>query len=657
MASSSDSTIMTSKVVSPASEDKAIRIERANEYPHEVWFFLACLIALVAVFRLLSFVCSKMFTRNSLSSQDSEKGASHSKAVVNIRNLPLALINLYRVVAFRFTLDFGSYSLNLAEVVLTMMYMAALFTWTFINTTNVSGGKFDVSYWSNRAGVLIASQIPLITALGTRNNIISFITGVSYENLNFLHRMAARVVFVLVWAHAGAKIAPGLEATDLKEAWLRCGILAAASLTSLCIISLRPVRARAYEFFFYTHLVLVLLVLVGAYRHTENFSPLVFSYQTYIWPSFIIWGIDRIIRVIRLVAFNHTYFGFDSGAGKALDATTELLTPKCVRLTLKRPPHFKWSPGQVAYLITPGVSSLPFESHPFTIASYDSHMSLKEITSSAASTDSDSNTTPTVSYWKELVFLINVQEGFTKRLADIAARKGSVKVYLDGPYGATHNLNTYDTNVFIAGGTGVSHTLPLLLDTIEGVRSGKSICKRVTFIWCIRDPRNITWISSVLAQALSITPDSLKVAVRIYVTGSSISNSPDVPALGYESPEATPSISSVEVDSSHTPVFEKAQETLPIKNQDNVLVDNPMSLSAFVNLPSVTMRQGRPSLTNLLKEEAEETRGGSMCVAVCGSRSIASAVRKGLQFPVSGPLTVLRGGANVSLHVESFGYA
>ncbi|KAJ3815726.1 ferric reductase NAD binding domain-containing protein [Lentinula lateritia] len=638
------STTGASESAVPLNADKAIRIQRANEYPHEVWFFLACLIALVAMSRLLSFVCSKVLKHNGLSSQDPERSSTHSKAVVNFRNLPLALVNIFRVVAFRFTLDFGSYSLNLTEVILTLMYMAALFTWTFINTTNVSGGKFDVSYWSNRAGALIASQIPLITALGTKNNIITFITGVSYEKLNYLHRMAARVVFVLVWVHAGAKVS-SKDPDGLDQTWLRCGILAASSLTSLCIISVRPVRSRAYEFFFYTHLVLVLLFLVGAYRHSEEFS-----YQTYVWPSFVIWGVDRIVRVFRLVVFNHSYFGFGSGAGTALDATTELLTPKCVRLTLKRPLHFKWAPGQVAYLITPGVSSLPFESHPFTIASYDSQMNLKEITPSVASTDSDLNSTPTTSsYWKELVFLINVQEGFTKRLGDIAAMKGSVKVYLDGPYGCSHNLNLHDTIVLIAGGTGVSHTLPILLDTIEGVRNGKSACKRVTFIWCIRDFRNINWISLVLAKALSITPDSLKVDVRIFVTGS------DVPDLGYELPEATPSTSSV--GCAQTPVSEKAPEPIAFGNQCDDLIENLPSLSSLAPFRSVTMMQGRPSLATLLQEEAEETRGGSMWVTVCGSQSIASAVRKGLQFPVAGPSTLLRGGATVSLHVESFGYA
>lgn len=48
---------------------------------------------------------------------------------------------------------------------------------------------------------------------------------------------------------------------------------------------------------------------------------------------------------------------------------------------------------------------------------------------------------------------------------------------------------------------------------------------------------------------------------------------------------------------------------------------------------------------------------GSLHNAVCGSQGIASAVRSALRFPVSGPKSILKGGASVTLHVESFGHA
>ncbi|KAE9397964.1 hypothetical protein BT96DRAFT_921065 [Gymnopus androsaceus JB14] len=611
VAPSSPSAMLT-RAHASSNPDKAIRVQRANEYPHEVWFFLACMIGLIAVFRFLAFVSSKVFRRRNFDlSQDSEKGFSSQSTnrALNLRNIPLVLVNMYRITAFRFTLDFGSFSINLAEVVLTSMYMAALFVWAFINTTDVSGTKFDVAYWSNRTGVLAASQLPLITALGTKNNVISWITGVSYEKLNYLHRMSARVVFVLSWVHAGSRVSfsriRGLS-KDLSQPWLIWGLLATSCLSLLCIISIKPVRSRAYEFFFYSHLALVL-------------------FQTYVWPSFVVWGVERAIRFVRVILLNHSF----SGNG-TLDATTELLTPKLVRLTLKRPQHFKWSPGQAVYLITPSVSTLPFEAHPFTIASYDSQMltSPEELSSSAVSTCSSKNnvdvpSSSLQSHWKEVVFLINVREGFTKRLSHIAARKGTFKVYIDGPYGHSHDSSSYDTSVFIAGGTGVSYTLPLLLATIEGARKGQSICQRVTFIWCIRDSEHIKWISDVLAQALTQAPDFLKIDIRIFVTESSqSSDSLDLRNPGMPLPNRP----------AQTPISEKG-------------VGIPSSsVLRLIHLSSVKVSQGRPILAKLLAEEAEKTRGGSMWVT-------------GLRFPVSGPSVVLRGGASVTLHVESFGYA
>ncbi|KAI9070103.1 hypothetical protein FKP32DRAFT_20009, partial [Trametes sanguinea] len=139
----------------------------------------------------------------------------------------------------------------------------------------------------------------------------------------------------------------------------------------------------------------------------------------YVWPCFIVWGLDRAIRLGRLIYYNHLYFGFGSAAHR-LDASVELLSPHMVRLHLKRPPHFRWTPGQTAFLAMPTVSRLIVESHPFTMASVDSRYALgDEVTNrdadkSAFDKDADDEA---MAYWNELVFLIHVREGYTKRLA------------------------------------------------------------------------------------------------------------------------------------------------------------------------------------------------------------------------------------------------
>jgi ferric-chelate reductase len=170
----------------------------------------------------------------------------------------------------------------------------------------------------------------------------------------------------------------------------------------------------------------------------------------WIYPCFVIWGLDRLIRFIRLVVFNHSYFGFKSGS--TMDATAELLSDDFVRLRFHRPSHFHWTPGQTAYLIMPSVSRLPFEAHPFTIASFNS--TLFDVPATPTSEKSaktcvvESNTDP---FWKELVFFINVREGFTARLRDAALKGDKVKVFVDGPYGPSPNLGSYDTSVLVAG--------------------------------------------------------------------------------------------------------------------------------------------------------------------------------------------------------------
>lgn len=39
--------------------------------------------------------------------------------------------------------------------------------------TDLAGNKLSVAYWQNRLGALAASQLPLITLLGTKNNALS----------------------------------------------------------------------------------------------------------------------------------------------------------------------------------------------------------------------------------------------------------------------------------------------------------------------------------------------------------------------------------------------------------------------------------------------------------------------------------------------------
>ena len=47
-----------------------------------------------------------------------------------------------------------------------------MFIW-LVTARNTMGQNLDINYWSNRAGCIAASQMPLIVALAGKNNVIS----------------------------------------------------------------------------------------------------------------------------------------------------------------------------------------------------------------------------------------------------------------------------------------------------------------------------------------------------------------------------------------------------------------------------------------------------------------------------------------------------
>ncbi|KAK0473728.1 hypothetical protein IW261DRAFT_674687 [Armillaria novae-zelandiae] len=283
--------IVAAQTVDP---DRIIRIGRAAEYPKQVWYFIASFIALVSLCHCLSVVFTYTRTLKPASKGIAPRGR------ISLLRLPRALVELFRVVAFRCTIPVGqSHSLNVAEVFLTAAYIAVVFTWSLINSTATTGLKLDPKYWANTAGNIAASQLSLLVALGMKNNIFSLLTGISFDKLNYLHRMVARVLCVLIWVHAGGRMKLGLAgAVTWNHPWVQCGLLAGVSLTLLSLVSIRAIRDAGYEVFKVVHLALACIFILSAYFHSNGLG---LGY--YVWPSILLWGLDRFLRALRLLVF------------------------------------------------------------------------------------------------------------------------------------------------------------------------------------------------------------------------------------------------------------------------------------------------------------------------------------------------------------------
>lgn len=140
-----DSTPLSQPFVRAASSynpDKPFSKKRNEEYPWQLWWCLAVFFFLVSSLQLASYVCNKIAVgRPKMRGTDDGEASrqpGRPRSVWSLRRIPAAIVNGYRVIAFRWTVDFGcGYVLNVAEVVLTILYIVALFTWSFINSTHV----------------------------------------------------------------------------------------------------------------------------------------------------------------------------------------------------------------------------------------------------------------------------------------------------------------------------------------------------------------------------------------------------------------------------------------------------------------------------------------------------------------------------------------
>ncbi|GAB1524896.1 ferric-chelate reductase Frp1 [Rhizoctonia solani] len=549
---------------------------------------------------------SKRFAQRSLNTLNEsvdEKGSLRSgiQPGTNVspralRNIPSATLSGMQKIFFRIRTPFHRlHRMNVAEITITIGYLAALLIWTFINSR-----RLTVGLWANRAAHLATSQTPLIVALAGKNNIVTLLTGIGYEKLNVLHRASARSTLILIWVHAFGRWRLGLHGyASLEEIDIRFGVVSMAAFSLAALLSVRPIRNMAYEGFLISHIILVAMYLTFGLLHVPEVK-----YR--FWPALAIWALDRLLRVLRVIVINKLWTCILPSGKRLEDATLERVSSDTVRLTVRR--SFKWRSGQHAYIVAPSIARLPFEAHPFTIASVYSEDIQKEGRS------------------QEIVFIIRGRDGFTRKLLEASETRQSVPVVIDGPYGAPPRLSHYTTSILIAGGSGVSYTISLLLDLVRQVKSGNGVARRVLFVWVVRNSSHVDWVDNLLQQALQDCPPALQLNLNIYVTQRSLPQLPRDNELG---------------------------DTILIKNKQSL---GEISTTSLASSRKARIFSGRPDIGIILKDELN-CASGRVSIDVSGPSALADATRDALvACEEAQPAAVLRGSARATLHLETFGW-
>jgi predicted ferric reductase len=232
-------------------------------------------------------------------------------------------------------------------------------------------GRFTKEDVAFRCGVVTLGQLPLVFLLAGKNNIIGYLTGVSYERLNWLHRWCARCMLMTATIHMGYFFSSWdrydyipYKLKNDQISWK--GLVAWSVLIWIVFSSMTPIRGWSYEVFVIQHIVSFSVFVGFVYIHIPADT------KGYVWAPVALFFLDRSIRALRLLYANVSLFHpkqRQQNQTKSFLACKAEFTPlphNTTRVVIQNPP-ISWKPGQHVFLSCHSV--VPLQSHPFTIAS------------------------------------------------------------------------------------------------------------------------------------------------------------------------------------------------------------------------------------------------------------------------------------------------
>ncbi|KAK1825252.1 ferric-chelate reductase Frp1 [Friedmanniomyces endolithicus] len=491
----------------------------------------------------------------------------------------------------------------LGTLILLGGYFGFILALEYINN-DVPGAQ----YWTSlgiRAGWLAVAQVPLLILLAGKNNLIGLATGLSYERLNILHRWSSRGTLLMAVLHVGYQNAGWNEygISSLEWSTDTCpptGMGAFALLLWLNVSTLAPFRNFGYEFFVFQHLLTFFGFIIAIMLHLPSTA---LETRTYIWIPIGLYLFDRLVRT-ALVGRNNS---------RRMSTTVVPIDGEVTKICVSGSRIRKWGPGSFVLLSIPhfGIG----QSHPATIAS-----------------------TPE-SHGGDLVFLLKARKGFTKKLLSSAsasdftlvtssgdknahAKGESHRAFIDGPYGGTQgDFAAFDTVLLVAGSTGITYVLSILLDLAARASKQKLPLRRLELVWAVKRSLQSNWFSEEIESAFSsLQAAGIEANLRVFVTGNdAFRDSADSSGLsgddGINLPEYTQ---------------ERRQE-----------------LQKSAKIPCATVVTGRPAMKGIVPDLALQAQG-ELGVAVCGPLGLSTAVRNTVAVSmVKRP---------IYLHVEGFGW-
>lgn len=335
-----------------------------------------------------------------------------------------------------------------------------------------------------RAGWVAIGQLPFVFAFATKNNILGAFLGMSYSQLNFIHRFVGRLVVVAAnvhgigyfyqWSLAGSFM------QQLKNPFTAWGLVALVCLDCMFLFSTSIWRQKAYVFFLPTHTIGAILVLPALWLHMPSMLP-------YVLACAGLYGFDYLLRIIK-TRISRAFI-------RPLPelSTTRIEVPGI---------NAGWHAGQHVRVrvMSSGMGWWGWtEVHPFTIASVArGHEGLVLLCKKSGS-------------WTGKLYEMAKVNGYTE-----GGIGREVSIMIEGPYGGSGHaiFASFSGVVIVVGGSGITFALSLVQDLIQKDLQGKSKVKVIDILWTVQDP---TSLLPLVPLFMSIIQQSIFTPVRISV--------------------------------------------------------------------------------------------------------------------------------------------
>lgn len=428
--------------------------------------------------------------------------------------------------------------------------------------------RFTTDYQS--FGWMTIANAGLALLLPTRNNLFSLVTRIPAPVLLMYHRWAGVATVVHATLHFGLTAERYIHGEQfsvvVENARIRVGIMAWAALVLVFLTSLRILRRRAFELFYFAHF-LFLVFVAGALYHAA-------AGPEFLLPGLCLWAVDRAWRLwnnfgrvvtVQSVTYHH--------AGDVVK----------VRFAGVKTRY----PAQMAWIQLPSVSVLNW--HPFTIASAPGDetgtvaiRALGRYTKKAQKLDAGQD----MEIAKENVYAPGGNQHAPPQSSQLIMR-------LDGPYGVGNPMWTrHPVVVLVAGGIGITPEISIASHIVkEALRLGcLSGQRHVYLLWSVSDGRHPHWFEDELinlAEVASRHDVPISLNISIHVTNGRAGKGV---------------------------MTGKEEQGI---DGDNVTYKGPGEI-----------HEGRPDVVQWFQQIREATVGSDVAVSVCGPQSLKNAVRR-----------------------------